>query len=109
MAHHQYQPCLRNYFSVDALDSKSTARKGVRVRVSGVAPSLPTKSLTEILRRKFIFHDLRHSYARHLCNSGVNLKLVSECLGNSQSVCEKYYAGWISEDMVLGSLAKLLG
>ncbi|MNJ94779.1 Phage integrase family protein [compost metagenome] len=41
------------------------------------------------------YHDLRHSYAIALLTKGVPLKLVSESMGNTQSVCEEYYAGFV--------------
>ncbi len=64
--------------------------------------------LTNLLGRRFVFHDLRHSYARHLCNNDISLKHVADSLGNSILVCEKYYAGWISEDEVLTNVAARL-
>lgn len=44
------------------------------------------------------FHDLRHSYAVHLVSRGVPLTLVAQSLGNSISVCEKYYSGFVLTD-----------
>lgn len=41
------------------------------------------------------FHDLRHSYAIRLLSKGVSLSLISQSLGNSIGVCEKYYTGHI--------------
>lgn len=40
-------------------------------------------------------HDLRHSYAIHLIQRGVSLTLVAQALGNSVTVCERYYSGFI--------------
>ncbi len=40
------------------------------------------------------FHDTRHSYAIHLLQHDVSLSLISQSLGNSIVVCQKYYAGF---------------
>jgi integrase len=40
------------------------------------------------------FHDLRHSYAIHLIQNGVNLTLVAQALGNTIKVTEKHYVGY---------------
>ncbi len=42
--------------------------------------------------------DLRHSYAIHLGNLGFNKGTIARCLGNSEAVCERYYAGFILTD-----------
>lgn len=44
------------------------------------------------------FHDLRHSYAINLLSKGVSLSLVAQSLGNSVTVCQKHYAGFILSD-----------
>jgi len=44
------------------------------------------------------FHDLRHSYAAHLVSHGVPISLVAQSLGNSVSVCEMYYSGFVLTD-----------
>jgi integrase len=40
-------------------------------------------------------HDFRHSYAIWLLSKGVSLSLVAQSLGNSISVCQEYYAGFV--------------
>lgn len=42
-----------------------------------------------------VFHDLRHSYAIYLLERSVPLSFVARSLGNSESVCEKYYTGFV--------------
>jgi len=54
-----------------------------------------------------VFHDLRHSYAVYLLGKGAPLKQVAESLGNSQSVCEKYYGGYVLTSYGLELLEKL--
>lgn len=39
--------------------------------------------------------DLRHSYAIWLLNQGVSIGLVAQSLGNSELVCQEYYAGFV--------------
>lgn len=48
------------------------------------------------LTKKCVFHDLRHSYAIYLISKGISLSLVSQFLGNSIHVAEKYYAGRVA-------------
>ena len=67
-----------------------------------------TRILTKLLGKKFTFHCLRHSYARYLCDLDVPIKHVADSLGNSIAVCEKYYAGWISDDGVVSRIADRL-
>lgn len=53
------------------------------------------KQLTsKYLNHEVKFHDLRHSYAIHLLERGVSIDLVAQSLGNSTSVCQKYYVGY---------------
>lgn len=40
------------------------------------------------------FHDLRHSYAIRLLQCGATMEWTAKSLGNSITVCEKYYAGF---------------
>lgn len=49
------------------------------------------------------FHDLRHCYAIHLLQQSNSLEKVSRWLGNSITVCERYYTGYV------GTLADLDG
>jgi integrase len=44
------------------------------------------------------FHDLRHSYAIHMLNSGLSLSTVANLLGNSVHVCQTYYTGFSLTD-----------
>lgn len=52
------------------------------------------------------FHDLRHSYAIHLLGKGATLAHIAQSLGNTQSVCEKYYTGFVLSDDSLETLVK---
>jgi len=53
-------------------------------------------------------HDLRHSYAVHcLSVLGAPIQLVAQSLGNSVTVCEKYYSGFVLTDPGIEFLEKL--
>lgn len=54
------------------------------------------------------FHDLRHSYAIHLIGSGATLEWVSQSLGNSREVCEKFYSGFLLSNDAISLLEKLM-
>jgi len=53
------------------------------------------------------FHDLRHSYAIHCFSKGLKLKDVADSLGNSVTVCEQHYLGYLPFDDGI-DVAKLL-
>jgi integrase len=53
-------------------------------------------------------HDLRHSYAIHLLGRGVSLSLVAQSLGNSDAVCQEYYAGFVLKPEAVEMVASLL-
>jgi len=44
------------------------------------------------------FHALRHCYAINLLNKGVSMSLVAQSLGNTLSVCQQYYVGFVLTD-----------
>lgn len=46
------------------------------------------------LGRPITFKDLRHSYAIYLLKQGVSISLISQSLGNSETVCQRHYAGF---------------
>lgn len=53
-------------------------------------------------------HDLRHSYAVNLVSKGVSLSLVAQSLGDSVTVAQEYYAGFVLSDEGIETIAKLL-
>jgi site-specific recombinase XerD len=54
-------------------------------------------------------HDLRHSFAVHmLVDHNQSVKRIARLLGNSESVCEKYYLNFVFEDDTLDSLVAQL-
>lgn len=53
-------------------------------------PNDSTKHLT--------FHALRHCYAINLLNRGISMSLVAQSLGNTLSVCQQYYVGFVLTD-----------
>lgn len=54
------------------------------------------------------FHDLRHSYAIHLLSKGVSLSLVAQSLGNSITVCQENYAGFVLTDESISAIELIL-
>jgi integrase len=55
------------------------------------------------------FHDLRHSYAIELLTRGAPLELVSLSLGNSVSVCQEYYVGFVLTSAMAQALKRYAG
>jgi integrase len=50
-------------------------------------------------------HDLRHSFAVHcLVEKNFRMGIVAKLLGNSEYVCEKYYANFVFEDDTLAAV-----
>ena len=66
------------------------------------------KAFPAMSQKHCVFHDLRHSYAIHLLGKGVPIAQVAQSLGNSISVCEKYYTGFILTDHGIELIDKLL-
>ncbi len=56
--------------------------------------------------KQITFHDLRHSYAIECLRRGKSLTAVAQSLGNSVTVCEKYYAGFGEAPSHLSEFAK---
>lgn len=50
------------------------------------------------------FHDTRHSYAINLLRHDVSLSQISQSLGNSIVVCQKYYAGFSLTNETIDSI-----
>jgi integrase len=53
-------------------------------------------------------HDLRHSYAKRLCEKGFYLPEVASNLGTSERVAKLHYAGWLQTDPQISALARRL-
>lgn len=45
--------------------------------------------------KHLVFKDLRHCYAIQMVRRGVSLSLVAQSLGNTLTVCQMYYAGFV--------------
>lgn len=54
------------------------------------------------------FHALRHSYAIRCLMERLTVKQVAQWLGNSVSVCERYYAGFVMVDEEFDAIAEAL-
>jgi integrase len=52
------------------------------------------------------WHALRHSYAIHLLEAGFSLEETAKALGNSIAVCERYYSGYVLDEVAATRLSK---
>ncbi len=59
------------------------------------------------INREIKFHDLRHSYVRHLLDIGDSLTRVAKYVGDGLRVTEQFYAGFISSDEEMKHTSKL--
>lgn len=55
-----------------------------------------------------VFHDLRHSYAIYMVSRGISLTLVSQSIGDSLKVTERYYSGFALTDDSIQLISTLL-
>ncbi|GAC1502880.1 MAG: hypothetical protein NVS1B10_07770 [Candidatus Saccharimonadales bacterium] len=59
--------------------------------------------------QEFTIHDLRHCYAIMYLAKGVPLAHVSQSIGNSVKVCEKYYTGFELVDESVQLMRRIVG
>jgi integrase len=89
---------------------KSWAVLATKQELRGLEFSKITRKLTEkALGRSLTFHDLRHSYAIYLVSRGVGLTLVSQSLGDTIPVTEKYYSGFTLRPESIQLIDSILG
>ncbi len=62
----------------------------------------------KVLKRDLTLHDLRHSYAIYLIGRGISLSLVSQAIGDSILVCERYYSGFVISDEGIKTIKRIL-
>jgi len=62
----------------------------------------------DLEKRNIVFHDLRHSYAIHLLNRGIEMSIVSQALGPSISVVNRYYAGFELTDPGIDRIEQII-
>lgn len=79
-------------------------RKFRNVELSTLVRKACKSAFPEDSSKYVTFHDLRHSYATHLISKGVSLDLISQSLGNSISVCQDYYSGFVLSDDSVASI-----
>lgn len=56
----------------------------------------------------FVFYDLRHSYAICLLNKGISIDFVAQALGNSISVCQEHYLGFVLTSGGIETMSRIL-
>jgi integrase len=64
----------------------SNASKKLKEATIAAFPKNPQKHMS--------FNGLRHSYAKSLFEIDCSMGCVAKCLGNTEKVCQEYYAGW---------------
>ncbi|MCX6125191.1 MAG: site-specific integrase [Proteobacteria bacterium] len=94
---------LQEWFTMDKKD-KDRLRTMQHAKVLGSACAKAFKDKEKVC----CFHDLRHSYAIHLLQKGVPLSHVAQSLGNSTTVCEKYYTGFMLTDLGVETIERIL-
>jgi len=52
------------------------------------------------IKLKWRCMDFRHTFASHLALNGISLLKISKLMGNSEAICEKYYAKLLPQDLV---------
>ncbi len=89
------------------LEAKKKARKGAKI-----IPREINKACRKLWPRNpekhLIHHDLRHSYAIHLLQTGVPIDLVALSIGDTVEVCRKNYTGYILNDVGISTIASIM-
>ncbi|MBM4316987.1 MAG: site-specific integrase [Deltaproteobacteria bacterium] len=81
---------IKQWLAVDG-STKSKLRK---LKFSEITRQACKKAFPHDPEKWCRFHDLRHSYAIHCLSKGIPMDLVALSLGNSITVCQKYYVGF---------------
>lgn len=81
---------------IPALDRwlKLKASERMKHRTKRIAEEVTKACVKAGLSKKLTAHDLRHSYAIYLLNSGVSIEHVAQSLGDSITVTQEYYTGF---------------
>lgn len=80
----------------------------VRLRAARIIKDACKKAFPKNKSLWVCFHDLRHSFAIRCLEDGLSIEMIARQLGNSVSVCERYYVGFVHTDQTLEDTAKLL-
>jgi integrase len=80
----------------DWLKERGGITKEVRLNAANIIKAAAKRAFPNVPQKWVKFHDLRHSYAIELAQSGVSLLNISQQLGNSERVCQKHYTGYMS-------------
>ncbi len=82
-------PVVKRWILVKGAIDANTRERMAKITRAACKKAFPTNK-----DKHCKFHDMRHSYAIGLVSKGVSLTAVSQCLGNSVAVCERYYVGY---------------
>lgn len=103
----------------DVRDTKTGQGRDVLVDASG------WHWVTEFIKRRYeiprnarhtifkkvtrkVIYDLRHSYAIHMLNKGLSITDIALLLGNSVTVCNEYYTGFVAKPETIEAMRRRL-
>lgn len=66
-------------------------------------------SCQKVLGKVFTFHNLRHSYAKHMLSLGCSLDDLQEWLRDTRTVVERYYVNWLESSAEMESNVRRFG
>jgi integrase len=90
------------------IELKSEIPHEVRLRASRILKDACRKTFPKSPDLWICFHDLRHSFAIRCLEAGLPIQMIARQLGNTVSVCERYYVGFIHTDQTLEDTVKLM-
>lgn len=68
------------------------------MRQKGLPGEAFSHAVEKVLSRHLTFHNLRHSYVKHMAERGATLEKLASWLRDSMAVVEKYYLSWVQSD-----------
>lgn len=80
-----------------------------KMRRSGDPYEAFKKAAKDVTKKDVTFHNLRHSYVRHMTENGASLDDLTKWLRDSRATVELYYRGWIQSSDEMNAAAKKFG